>query len=87
MPRAVDAVQPEVPDRFRNQKREAVVVVEVAIAVTGRVTEARLVSRAGFGLDEAAVAAARRTRFEPARIGDRPVAVRMQIPYRFKVRE
>ena len=86
MPRAIRPVQPEVPDEFRSQNRDAVVVVEVAISATGRVLDARVVKKAGFGLDEAAVAAARRTRFEPAMQGDRPVAVKLQIPYRFKVR-
>lgn len=86
MPRAIRAVEPEVPDAFRSQSREAVVVVEVAISASGRVVEARVVKKAGFGLDEAAIDAARRTSFEPAMQGDRPVAVKMQIPYRFKVR-
>ena len=86
MPRALRPVEPEVPDAFRSQKREAVVVVEVAISAGGRVVDARVVKKAGFGLDEAAIAAARRTTFEPAMQGDRPVAVKMQIPYRFKVR-
>ncbi|HUS63330.1 MAG TPA: TonB family protein [Kofleriaceae bacterium] len=86
MPRALAAVQPEVPEEFRAARREAVVVVEVAIGADGVVLGARVVKQAGFGLDEAATAAARRTRFAPALVGDRPVAVKMQIPYRFKVR-
>lgn len=86
MPRAIRPVEPEVPDEFRRQNREAVVVVEVAISASGRVIEARVVKKAGFGLDQAAIDAARRTSFEPAMQGDRPVAVKMQIPYRFKVR-
>ena len=86
MPRAIRPVEPEVPDEFRSQSREAVVVVEVAISASGRVVDARVIKKAGFGLDEAAIAAARRTAFEPALQGDRPVAVKMQIPYRFKVR-
>jgi len=86
MPRPIRAVQPEVPESFRSQGREAVVVVEVAISASGKVMDARVVKKAGFGLDEAAIDAARRTAFEPAMQGDHPVAVKMQIPYRFKVR-
>jgi periplasmic protein TonB len=86
MPRAIRRVEPDVPDEFASQKREAVVVVEVAISASGRVVDARVVKKAGFGLDEAAISAARRTTFEPAMQGDHPVAVKMQIPYRFKVR-
>lgn len=86
MPRPIRSVQPEVPESFRSQSREAVVVVEVAISASGKVVDARVVKKAGFGLDEAAIDAARRTAFEPAMQGDHPVAVKMQIPYRFKVR-
>lgn len=86
MPRALAQVQPEVPEEFREARREAVVVVEVAIGANGVVLDARVVKKAGFGLDEAATAAARKTRFAPALVGDRPVAVKMQIPFRFKVR-
>jgi periplasmic protein TonB len=86
MPRAIHAVQPDVPDAWRNASHEAVVVIEVAIGADGAVIDARVVKKAGSGLDEAALAAARATRFEPAMVGDRAVAVRMQIPYRFKVR-
>lgn len=86
MPRALAQVQPEVPEEFRSSQREAVVVVEVAISASGKVLDARVIKKAGYGLDEAAMSAARRTRFEPALVGDKPVAVKMQIPYRFKVR-
>ncbi len=86
LPRAIRSVEPEVPESFRSQGREAVVVVEVAISARGKVVDARVVKKAGFGLDEAAIDAARRTSFEPAMQGDHPVAVKMQIPYRFKVR-
>jgi TonB family protein len=86
MPRAIRPVQPLVPEAFRSASREAVVVVEVAISASGRVIDARVIKKAGFGLDESALAAARKTVFEPALVGDRPVAVKMQIPYRFKVR-
>jgi protein TonB len=86
MPRPIRSVEPEVPEAFRSQSREAVVVVEVAISAGGKVVDARVVKKAGFGLDEAALDAARKTAFEPAMQGDRPVAVKMQIPYRFKVR-
>jgi TonB family protein len=86
LPRAIDPVEPEVPEEWKTSGRDAVVVVEVAITAHGHVVDARVVKKAGHGLDEAAVAAARKTRFEPALVGTKPVAVRMQLPYRFKVR-
>lgn len=86
LPRSKNKVQPEVPDAFRRAQREALVVIEVVIDVRGKVVDARVLRHAEFGLDAAALAAAKATEFEPALIGAQPVSVRYQIPYRFKVR-
>lgn len=86
-PRVKYAGQPEIPAAFRDAQREAVVVIEVDIDVSGRVVNVRALKRADFGLTEAAIAAAKQTTFEPARNeSNQPVPVRFQIPYRFKVR-
>ena len=86
LPAIKKAVQPEIPDAFREAQREALVVVEVEIDVRGRVVGARVMRHADFGLDDAALAAAKATEFEPALMGTTPVPVRYQLPYRFKVR-
>lgn len=86
MPQPRHRVLPEVPDAFRSTGGEATVVVEVAIDERGAVLSARVVRGAGRDLEEAALAAARRTEFAPALVGNRPVAVRYQIPYRFRIR-
>jgi TonB family protein len=85
MPKAKAPVSPEIPDAFRQAEREALVVVEVELDVHGHVQNARVVRHAEFGLDDAALAAAKLTEFEPALVGDEAVPVRYQIPYRFKV--
>jgi protein TonB len=86
LPHATRAVTPEIPEAFRQANREAQVVVEVEIDAHGHVTGARVIRHAEFGLDEAALAAAKQTEFEPALVGTQPVPVRFQIPYRFRVR-
>ena len=86
LPKARNAVQPVIPEAFRDAQREALVVIEVEIDAKGRVVNARVLRKADFGLSEAALAAARQTEFEPALMGTTPVAVRYQLPYRFKVR-
>lgn len=86
LPAIKHAVQPEIPDAFRQAQREALVVIEVEIDVRGRVVGARVLRHAEFGLDDAALAAAKATVFEPALMGTTPVPVRYQLPYRFKVR-
>jgi protein TonB len=85
-PRMRERIDPIVPESFRSSGREAVVVVEVSIDISGRVVDASVVRGAGRELDQAALTAARGSRFEPAQRNGRPVAVRYQIPYRFRVR-
>jgi len=86
MPKPKHAVSPEIPEAFRDAQREALVVIEVELDEQGRVTGARVIRHAEFGLDDAALAAAKQTDFEPALVGNQPVPVRYQIPYRFRVR-
>lgn len=59
------------------------VVMSLLIDDAGRVREAKLVRGAGGGLDEAALAAVRGLRFRPAKVGEKPVAVRIQYTHRF----
>ena len=86
LPKVKKPVSPEIPDAFRQAQREALVVVEVEIDIKGKVVGARVMRHAEFGLDDAALAAAKATEFEPALMGTQPVPVRYQLPYRFKVR-
>ena len=74
------------------------VEVAVTVDAQGRVTEAevcarwllgadgepvRTVETLGYGLEEAALHAARRSRFRPARVGDEPVTARTTLTIRF----
>ncbi len=86
MPKAKHPIAPEIPAAFKDAQREALVVIEVELDEQGHVTGARVVRHAEFGLDDAALAAAKHTDFEPALVGTQPVPVRYQIPYRFRVR-
>ncbi|MEO8902629.1 MAG: TonB family protein [Polyangiaceae bacterium] len=60
--------------------------LEVVIDRTGAVQSARTLEHVGYGLDEAAVAAVRHYRFNPARRGGSAVAVRMRWVLRFQLR-
>lgn len=65
---------------------EAAVLLEIDVDDVGDVIEARVVEPWGKGFDEAAVAAARSFRFEPARDADGvPTSARIQYMYRFTV--
>jgi TonB family protein len=94
--RLLRAVQPEYPSAARKDDVKARVVVEVQVSANGQVTSAqileraylengqpRAVSRLGHGLEQAALAAARRSLFRPARANGQPVATRTTITYTF----
>jgi protein TonB len=74
------------PADARAQQIEGDVVMEIVVDASGVVTEARVVRRAGFGLDESALRAVRASRFTPAVRGGRPVAERMRYTVTFALR-
>ena len=65
--------KPEYSAEAREQRVEGEVLLEVVFRASGEITVLRVIQRLGHGLDETAVEAARRIRFEPARAGGRAV--------------
>ncbi len=65
-PQLASQVQPAYTAEGRQASVEGVVKLEVSVDESGRVTSVRVVKGLGFGLDEAAVAAARQWTFKPA---------------------
>ena len=78
----VDAVYP--PDALA-AGAEGDVAVEVTVGVDGAVSDARVVSSGGDAFDQAALTAVRQWKFEPAREGETPVAVRIRVPFSFRL--
>lgn len=65
---------------------EGLVVLRLLVDVHGNVAQVSVTTGSGFTLlDEAAVDAARRWRFEPARDGDRPIAMPHEVRFRFRL--
>ena len=86
-PVVLSRVEPTYPRAAILVHRQGEVVVEAEIDHHGTVRGVRTVSTPlGFGLDEAAMTAVRNWRFEPARIGARPVAVYFRLTVRFTLR-
>lgn len=95
--RLLRAVQPQYPSAAKQSGLKARVVVEVAVNDQGRVTEASVVERVrlgegerpqavgqlGYGIEQAALRAARRSLFRPAEKGGRPVSTRTQLTFTF----
>ncbi len=94
-PKPVRFVEPEYTREARRARIRAEIVVEVQVSPTGQVLSATVVERylltprrrrvdtLGYGLEEAALAAARRWRFRPARVNDQPVASFTRITFSF----
>lgn len=91
------AVQPDYPPSARKQSVQARVRVAVQVSKKGRVKEAtvlkrwrlsgrggtRLVTHLEHGLEEAALVAARRSRFRPAQNNGQPVASQTTLTFEF----
>jgi TonB family protein len=74
------------PPVARQAEIEIDLPVEIVVDAEGRVATARAVSRAGYGLDEAALRAIREYRFSPALRAGRPVRARMRWIVQFRLR-
>ena len=73
------------PPEARSTEAEADVSLEIVVDATGVVREARALSRAGLGFEEAALAAIRGYRFSPALKDGHPVRVRMRWSVQFRL--
>ncbi len=83
MPRLKTEVRIPYPREAHTQNVEGAVLMDLLIDEMGRVREARLIEGPGYGLNEAALEAVYRFEFEPARIEQKSVAVRIRYAYRF----
>lgn len=79
-------VTPRYPESARRQGIEGTSVLKMFITAQGQVEDVRVERSAGYGeLDQAAMEAVRRWRFEPARRGGVAVAMWVVIPVAFKL--
>jgi periplasmic protein TonB len=83
-PKRTTPVAPKYTLEARQAEVEGVVRVEVTVDETGHVVSARVVSGLGYGLDEAALTAARASTFEPASRCGKPVIGTIVLPFRFQ---
>ncbi len=74
------------PPLANRQKIEGVVFLELYIDKYGEIRNIIVLKDPGYGLAEAAVAAMKGIRVEPAEANGIPVAVRLRYPIRFKLR-
>lgn len=88
LPEPLLYVAPEYPPDAKAQGLEGEVVLRLVIDENGEVVEATVSEGAGHGFDEAAIAAARKLRFEPARYADgTPFKAAIQYRYAFELED
>jgi TonB family protein len=80
-PRLLERVEPIYPESQRATGQSAHVALALTLDDTGNVTEVNVTESGGADFDAAALEAARRLRFAPARLGER--ALPAKIPFRF----
>jgi TonB family protein len=84
--RLLENVVPDYPAAARAAEIETELPFEIVVDERGAVIATRSLSRAGYGLDEAAQRAVERMRFSPAIRAGRAVRVRMRWPVIFRLR-
>jgi protein TonB len=83
-PQPINIPVPTYPDMARTAGIEGQAVVEALVDVDGSVADARILKPSGnASLDQAAVDAAMRAKFTPAKQRDKAVRVWVSIPFRF----
>lgn len=84
-PRPIYDPDPEYSDEARRSKYQGVVVLWVVVGRDGLPKDVRVARSLGLGLDQKAVDAVRRWRFQPATMDGRPVAVQLNIEVSFRL--
>lgn len=82
-PRVTFQARPIYPFAMRASGMRGEVVVDFIVDIEGRVRNAYAVRSLNPSFDDPAIEAVQKWRFEPARLGDRPVNVHMQVPIIF----
>ncbi|HEX2573916.1 MAG TPA: TonB family protein [Polyangia bacterium] len=85
-PVLVERVPPVYPEAARQAGIGGTVSLEITVAADGHVTQIKVLRGVGYGLDEAAVAAAERFKFRPATDHGRPVASLVTFDQSFVIR-
>lgn len=84
-PKPLSVPQPGYTDDAQAAAVEGKVRVQLTVDETGKVVDVKLIAGLGHGLDEAALAAARRATFEPALHCGKPTQATFTISMRFKL--
>ncbi len=86
LPRMIHRETPVYPSDMKLQGKEGTVKLEVFIDAAGKVRKITILKSAGPAFDQAAINAIQNSSFSPGNVHGKPVAVRMRLPVRFRLR-
>jgi len=86
-PRFLLKTMPVYPPVAKRLQKEGTVLLRLTIDERGRPVDVEIVKGAGFGFDEEAVKAVKRSTFVPAKRGGKPLACRALLPIRFVLKQ
>nr|MDK2850900.1 periplasmic protein TonB [Candidatus Cloacimonadota bacterium] len=84
-PVVIGSISPVYPEFARKNRIQGTVVLEVEVLRDGSVRNIRVRKSVPGGLDEAAIEAVRKVKFQPARSSGQPVDVLLIVPVEFKL--
>ena len=82
-PRLVRPIIADYSEQARTAKFQGFCIVQLIVDSKGNPKDVHVLKPIGMGLDENAVTAARRARFEPGTYNGKPVAVRLSVKVNF----
>lgn len=86
-PRPKNQVKPTYPKNARRAQKEGKVVLQATIGLDGLPKDIVALTKLGFGFEEAAIEALKKTRYFPAKKNGKEVEGRFNIPFEFKLED
>jgi len=84
-PKAIHFAEPEYSNEARRKKIQGIVMLSLLVTAEGEPTDIRVEKSLGYGLDEEALKAAARYRFQPAMRDGSPIPKRIMIEMNFRL--
>jgi TonB family protein len=84
-PRTIYDPEPEYSEEARKLKQQGIVVLSLVVDPQGRARDIHLVRSLGMGLDERAIEAVKKWKFEPGKKDGLPVAVQVNVEVNFRL--
>ena len=86
-PQFKSRIKPKYPDSAKKAEKEGEVVLQATIDENGIPQDIKALTNLGFGLEQAAIDALKKTTFRPAMRGTEPISKQVAIPYKFTLKD